>query len=91
MAGLAGLILSLHPGAPAVDADTYLEQAAAASPRTSTQIDELRAISLYYELYRHIGDWRKASTALARSASDVGSLLTLSNAEVLTPVFYSAD
>lgn len=71
MAGLTNLLLSTQPGAASVDADSYLEQAASASPPENTQLDDLRAIALYYELYQMTGQWRKASAGLARSASDV--------------------
>jgi hypothetical protein len=71
MAGLTGLLLSSSGAQANVDADVYLEQAAGASPHGSTPLDELRSLCLYYELYSATGDWKKASSGLSRSASDV--------------------
>jgi hypothetical protein len=71
MAGLTGLLLSTLPGTATIDADHYLDQAGSASPPGTTPLDELRAICMYYELYRTLGDWRRASLGLLRSAGDV--------------------
>ena len=71
MAGLTALILSTLPDSPPADADLYLEQANAVPPSNGTQLDALRAICLYFELYRSNGEWLKASVGLARTASDV--------------------
>lgn len=71
MAGLSGLLMATLSNNNAFDADAYLEQAAQTTRPDMTQLDDLRAICLYYELYQRIGEWQKASVGLLRAASDV--------------------
>jgi len=73
MAGLLNLLLRKAPGGPTVhvDHDQYLEQAAMAPLAGSAQLDGLRTIALYYELYQEQEDWRAAALGLAKFASDV--------------------
>lgn len=54
-----------------VDGDQYLDQASAVPASGAAQLDALRAIALYYELYQEQEDWRAAASALAKFASDV--------------------
>jgi hypothetical protein len=73
MAGLLNLLLRKVPSGTtaATETDPYLEQAANAPIAGSAQIDGLRTIALYYELYQQQEDWRAAALALAKFASDV--------------------
>lgn len=76
MAGLLNLLLRKAPSglSAATESDQYLEQAANAPIAGSAQIDGLRTIALYYELYQQQEDWRAAALALAKFASDVSIL-----------------
>ena len=55
------------------DSDQYLDQAASVPASASAQLDALRAIALYYEVYQEQEDWRAAASGLAKFASDVSS------------------
>lgn len=76
MAGLLNLLLRKVPLSTtlAPESDPYLEQAASTPISGSVQLDALRAIALYYELYQEQEDWRAAALALGKAASDVSAL-----------------
>lgn len=76
MTGLLNLLLRKVPAISAgnTEGDQYLEQAAAVPASGTAQLDALRAIALYYELYQEQDDWRAAALALARFASDVSTI-----------------
>lgn len=73
MAGLLNLLLRKGSSntVAVTENDQYLEQASNSPIAGSAQLDGLRTIALYYELYQEQEDWRSAASALARFASDV--------------------
>lgn len=73
MTGLLNLLLRKVPGGPLAipEGDQYLEQAANSPIAGTAQLDGLRAIALYYELYQEQEDWQTAALSLAKFASDV--------------------
>lgn len=71
MAGLSMLLL--HPPSTPLNfnPDTALEQALLTPPTVGVDLDGLKAMMLYYEAYRIIGDWRAAPMGLVRTAGEV--------------------
>jgi hypothetical protein len=73
MTGLMNLLLRKAPYASTSDIDHYLEQASAIPAAGTAQLDGLRSIALYYELYQEQEDWRAAAQGLSKFASDVSA------------------
>lgn len=84
MAGLLNLLLRKVPSGPVMhtEHDPYLEEAARAPIAGSAQLDGLRTIALYYELYQEQEDWRAAALGLAKFASDVSFHLPFTESAV---------
>lgn len=76
MAGLS--LLMLHPpNSPLTfNPDNALESALQVPPSSGIDFDGLKAMMLYYEVYRSIGDWRAAPAGLVRTAGEVRPLST---------------
>ncbi|KAL8283651.1 hypothetical protein RQP46_005446 [Phenoliferia psychrophenolica] len=85
MAGLSALLL--HPPSTPLtfNPDTSLEQALLIPPSGGVDLDGLKAMMLYYEAYRLIGDWRAAPIGLVRTAGvsdEVASAILLEQAAI---------
>ena len=71
MAGLSAL-LQHPPSTPLTfNPDSALEQALLIPSSIGIDLDGLKAMMLYYEAYRLIGDWRAAPVGLVRTAGVV--------------------
>lgn len=73
MAGMTALLLRRTSDGTSSNTEQYLEQAASVPASGVAQLDSLRAVALYYELYQEQEDWPSASDSLAKFASDVSA------------------
>lgn len=71
MAGLSQLLLHPPRTPLSFNPDVWLEQASLVPTSESVDLDALRMMMIYYEVYRVIQDWRPAPTGLVRTAGEV--------------------